>query len=144
MSIIIICFSAKPGKESSGLSEKITDKVINVVENAIRLEENERSNFFDNLHYLVRKSAHFLEFAILSALTFCLARSYKFSRKVSVILALSYCLVFAIGDEIHQLFVEARKGRATDVLIDFLGGSAGVGLCWLFVKFKKTAKHKKS
>ena len=144
MSIIIFCFSAKPSQESAEMSKKIAGKAANIVENKITLKENKRIDFFENIHYFVRKSAHFLEFAILSVLTFYLAKGYRLSLKICIIVALSYCIVFAIGDEIHQLFVEGREGRVTDVLIDFFGSSVGVGVCCLFIKLKKSAKQKHS
>ena len=34
--------------------------------------------------------------------------------------------MYAISDEVHQLFVPGRSGQATDVLIDFSGSLAAI------------------
>lgn len=144
MSIIIFGFSANNGEKSSGMSENITEKTMSVVEKVVTIEEAEREDIFNDLHYIVRKSGHFSEFALLSILVFCLAKSYNISNGKSVLIALSYCLAFAISDEVHQLFVEGRDGRVLDVLIDFSGSCAGAGVCCLIVKIKKSIKQKYS
>lgn len=41
-------------------------------------------------------------------------------------------LLYAVSDEVHQLFVSGRAGRVTDVLIDFIGYAAGFAiLLWM-------------
>jgi len=46
----------------------------------------------------------------------------------SVVLALGICVLFAISDEVHQLFVPGRGGQVSDVLIDSAGASVGLGI----------------
>jgi len=73
------------------------------------------SNQIQILDFIFKKSAHMIEFAIL---TFLLSRAFKFKKlDLSFLLALSY----AFTDEIHQLFVPGRGGKLSDVLIDFAG-----------------------
>jgi len=88
----------------------------------------------------VRKGAHFSEFAVLGILSFLLVKSYGFSLKICVFSALSYCLIFAVCDEIHQLFVDGRAGKITDVCIDFFGSLVGVILLWIFYLQKNKKK----
>ena len=42
--------------------------------------------------------------------------------------------VWAVSDEIHQLFVSGRQGKITDVLIDLLGILLAV---WFYQKLEK-------
>lgn len=70
---------------------------------------------------LLRKLAHTIEFAILGAL---LLRALR-----AELPALAAGVAYAATDEIHQLFVEGRRGSVVDVLIDAVGVAAGV-LLW--------------
>ncbi len=137
LSVTIFAFSAKPGKESADISIKIAEKTVDVAEKTVEIEDENKKETFEALHRAIRKGAHFLEFAMLSALVFFLARSYNLSLKMSVSIALGYCLLFAMSDEIHQLFVEGRRGMAKDVLIDFCGSVVGALICYLPTKFCK-------
>jgi len=42
------------------------------------------------------------------------------------------CSLYAVTDEIHQLFVPGRSGELRDVMIDSIAALVGVGLCmWM-------------
>ena len=71
---------------------------------------------------ILRKIAHLSEYAILGAL---LLRAIQ--RPAVAILA--GCL-YAVTDEVHQMFVEGRVGAPLDVAIDTVGALVGV-LVWL-------------
>jgi VanZ family protein len=76
------------------------------------------------LHGLIRKSAHFVVYAILSGLFFrawrgrARARDWRWTWAV---LALAVCLLAASSDEYHQFFTPGRTGLAKDVLLDMSG-----------------------
>lgn len=69
---------------------------------------------------VLRKCAHFVEYAILGALLLRAARS--------VPLAVALGSAYAATDETHQLFVTGRHGSPLDWLIDTAGVLAGVSL----------------
>ncbi len=69
---------------------------------------------------VLRKIAHAAEFAVLAAL---LLRALG-----RVLPAFALGVAYAISDEIHQHFVEGRRGAPLDVLID----AVGVGIGALF------------
>ena len=60
------------------------------------------------------------------------------------LLAFLICVIYAISDEIHQLFVPGRAGQVRDVLIDSAGSLLGIIIVMAFekllIKFNK--KHK--
>ena len=143
MSAVIFGFSSGTGEQSSGMSEKIAESIVENIEEIIEIDINERASLFETIHLIVRKGAHFSEFAILGILSFMLAGSYGFSVNVCTVSALLYCLIFAACDEIHQLFVDGRAGRITDVFIDFAGSFVGVVLCRLLCckKSKKKTQY---
>ena len=138
-SVMIFLFSASNGVESKNLSEKVTDKVVQITEEVNNNEDSKPILPYRHLHGLIRKIGHIFEFALLGVFSFLLARNYNLSFKKSMFISLGYCLLFAVSDEIHQLFVDGRAGRAIDVAIDFCGSSIGV---WIFyLKEKIELKH---
>lgn len=122
MSLQIFGFSSKTAPESSNTSEKIASTIVKALENVVKIDKAKRDDVFHIIHLTVRKGAHLAEFALLSMLTYFLARAYGLKVKICVIISLGYCLLFAATDEFHQLFVSGRSGQIKDVLIDFCGG----------------------
>lgn len=54
------------------------------------------------------------------------------------IFSLMFCILYAVSDEVHQLFVLGRGAQVTDVLIDSAGAFVGIGMYGVVVK--KVAK----
>lgn len=141
MSVLIFGFSSHSGEQSSGLSVKITESIVSTIEKVYGIESDvQRENIFEITHIIVRKGAHFTEFAVLGILSFLLLESYGFLVKTCARWALLYCLLFAICDEVHQLFVDGRAGKFFDVCIDFAGSFVGIMFCWLVCWHKKKKK----
>jgi VanZ family protein len=79
------------------------------------------------IHGVMRKLAHFTEYAILGALWFRgLARSGMARPSVAAWLALVISVACAVVDETHQSFVPSRTGSAGDVLLDSVGALAAI------------------
>ena len=74
---------------------------------------------------ILRKTAHFTEFAVLGALLY-----RAFGREVP---ALAAGIAYAATDEVHQHFVSGRVGSVVDVAIDALGVATGM-LVWLWLR----------
>ncbi len=73
------------------------------------------SNKVYNLDFLIKKTAHVMEYTVLFLLWFR-ALGHK-----NPLLAFCVSLAYAFTDEIHQLFVPGRTGRLRDVGIDTIG-----------------------
>lgn len=86
------------------------------------------------LTYLVRKSAHFLEFAALGLLWGGCGRAY--GRRWLWACGLP---VGAI-DECLQMFVPGRSAMLMDVGIDVVGFLCGWALLWIFLRHRKKMK----
>lgn len=81
------------------------------------------------LHHLIRKSAHFVEYLVLSVLLFrALRQSAPRSRLNAAVTAIAIAGIYAVGDELHQAFVPGRTPAAMDCVIDVTGAAAGQGL----------------
>jgi len=75
----------------------------------------------DLLPFLAAKSLHAGGYALLAALAWIWAPS-RAARSVAV----AFLMLHAVGTEIGQTYVPNRTGRASDVLIDWIGIGLGV------------------
>ena len=131
--LFIFSNSLDNGAESDQKSSAVT-KFINDVLHAIGYKG-------EIPHKLVRKLAHFGEFAILAVFV---SITLHFSpKKISVLFSPAICFVCASADEILQNFSEGRGPRFTDVLIDTSGAICGTLAIWvLYLLVSKLTKKK--
>ena len=84
-------------------------------------------------HGLIRKAAHFTEYAILAWLTI---RGMRASPSTAVsrsrfVIAILLVAAVAVTDEFNQSFEASRTGSVYDVLLDILGGAVAVMVIYL-------------
>ena len=78
------------------------------------------------MNHVVRKTAHFAEYLVLGLVVFQATRPLRGrGRTASVICGLVVCCVPSI-DETLQLFVNARSGQVSDVVLDICGACVGL------------------
>lgn len=119
---LIFYLSHQPATQSNGLSTGITEKVIEIIEKIAPNLDNDIRSF----NHIIRKNAHFFSYLILGILVSNVVSNYQSVRKKAFILALSICVLYAISDEVHQLFIPGRSGQIKDVFIDSVGAVVGV------------------
>lgn len=81
--------------------------------------------------FLLRKSAHITEYAVLCFLLIRALSQYALTRKKVLILSVIIALFYAFSDEFHQTLIFGREGCLRDVGIDGLGVFLSA---WLFSK----------
>lgn len=86
----------------------------------------------DVVSLIVRKLAHFTEYFILGVLVANMLRYFDKKVYISIVI----CILYAISDEVHQLFVSGRSCQILDILIDSVGSSSGIILFFIFKKSK--------
>ena len=107
-------------------------------------ESNKQSNaVFNTATFIIRKLAHFSEYALLGILAFINLAMVKKLGYRGLFAAVFSC-IYASSDEIHQLFVPGRAGQVGDVLIDTSGAVAGILLAILIRKIWLKSREKKS
>ena len=74
---------------------------------------NSQTAEFSWLDFIVKKTAHLSEYAILFWLTWRANKSLKYSLIMGVL--------FALSDEWHQTFIPGREGTLRDVGFDTIG-----------------------
>lgn len=86
-----------------------------------------------HVEYLVRKTAHLSEYAILSLLLWRACNAghelRKWNRRRAV-MVLGIAFVYAVTDEAHQASIPSRYSSAVDVMIDSAGAALGLGFIW--------------
>lgn len=126
---LIFYLSHQPGGESSHLSGGVLT-FIHALIPMFDLHENEW------IHTFVRKGAHLGAYLILGALfMIALRSSYQTTLRKRAFIAFISSFLYAISDEVHQLFVSGRSGQVTDVLIDSLGAAIGIGIYLAISRF---------
>lgn len=62
--------------------------------------------------FIDRKTAHMLTYTELSGLFYWVLSEHNINVRKNLLLSISYCFLYAISDEIHQIFVPGRGGEA--------------------------------
>ena len=123
----IFYFSSGNGKDSSNMSRQVTEWLIPFVYPGYSsLGAAQQAGAFSMLHWLVRKAAHFGEFALLAAAfrQFLWTFPLKWPGILSFVLTAAYAGL----DEWHQLYVDGRSGQVSDIAVDCAGALCGVFL----------------
>ena len=128
--IFIYILSDQPAAQSSELSKKITEVIVKTVERLVPQNYGEDSNInlVEQFHHLVRKNAHFFIYLVLGILTIGAIRWSGVLGLKAFVLTLSICVLYAVSDEIHQLYVPGRSAEVMDVFIDSAGAIVGIGM----------------
>lgn len=138
---VIFMFSAQTGEESDAQSGFLTNLICKLI--PFQLSEGG----IDNLTLIIRKMAHFTEYAILGVLYFNTAHYFMAYRKnekniyggngraacKAVAFTTALCMLYAMSDEFHQSFTDGRSPALRDVIIDMCGGFAGSMLALLII-----------
>ena len=139
--ITIFLFSAQSAQNSSKLSGKIVDVVIKIVLPHYKdLSYEQQQQIKEKVTLVVRKLAHFTEFAVLGFFLMIHLLSYKpyiksFNFKMFIRACISWVIgvLYAFSDELHQMFVTDRYSSIYDVMIDSSGVLVGVFLLILIL-----------
>lgn len=133
---IIAGFSGATGESSSSLSLTVTEQIVDIIDYNNGMTEEEFADMVELMHTPVRKVAHMTEYAILCILLFVPMKMTIKNKEVGRLLLIAFiiCVLYAAFDEIHQLFVDGRSGRFSDVIIDSIGASFGLGVVFCINK----------
>ena len=142
---MIFAFSGQNGETSMSVSDSV---VVPVVERVHQARPDTPQKTLESLYWtlqtVVRKGAHFLEYALLGFLVRLLGESYTWRGRGWI--AWGGGTLYAVTDEVHQLFSDGRSAQATDVLIDSAGVLSGVLAAMLILSLTRRlmeAEHKR-
>ena len=149
MLAFIFSNSFKTGEKSAAQSSQVVD-VVQQVAQAVAPQSpiaTATGEDFDRLHSVIRKCAHFCEFALLGgSLTLTLFSYTRFKRFYFLPVAVAFLV--AATDEYLQSLTVARGCSFSDVLLDTGGAATGflftVGVIGLVVGLVKRRRKKRS
>lgn len=125
---MIFSFSSQTGTESSQLSYKVSQKLVQV--GAVILDRDlsdaEINMYAEKYHGPVRKLAHMTEYCVLAVSLSIPLYAYGVRGIWLVLLAGFICVGFAATDEYHQSYVAGRGPSVKDVCIDSIGAFIGI------------------
>jgi VanZ family protein len=119
---VIFIFSHQPATDSSKLSSGIVGKIVDIIETVAPNIDIDQGS----LSHIIRKCAHFGEYLVLGLLVLNGLICSNISIPKTTLLALLICVLYAVSDEIHQLFIPGRSGQVSDVLLDSIGALVGI------------------
>ena len=105
---------------------------------------------FERIHFLIRKAAHLIEYAVLGFLFF---RSWRQSSSKQIwiswksrwaVYSLLACVTMAFLDEFHQRFIPSRTSSLRDVALDATGALCSILLIRIWVATRVRISHKAS
>ena len=122
---VIFYMSSAGGEESAEMSNSLIQRIFELT--GLNISS-----------FVIRKLAHFCEFAGL-ALLITNAVFASFESKKSTVVAFFGTCIYAAGDEIHQIFSDGRACQIRDILIDCSGALLGVAVAYFIILLYK--KH---
>ena len=114
---VMSSFNANESSNQSGIIVNFISSIFNISDTKL-------------LSLIIRKGAHFTEYFILGILSI----NYVIKYKKNIIYSYLICILYAISDEIHQIFVSGRSCQITDIFIYSVGSIIGITLIIKFVK----------
>ena len=140
MMAMIFFFSSQTASVSSQTSSGITRMIAEFITKLMNFGDAEI--VFHLLHTFVRKMAHFTLFFLLAlSVANTIFQLYGIEKLKLLAYSLSFCLLYAITDEVHQIFVPGRAAMIRDIFIDLFGSLGGSGL---FVGLRYLIKRRKN
>jgi len=138
----IFRLSGMPAEISEMQSMSVAERIIKILEAVLpfSLPLHDFAGQMDILDGLVRKAAHFSEYALLGVLTYSIAICWNRNQRKGMVGSFLFVVVLAAADELHQYFVPGRSCSLRDVCID----SAGciVGMLVLKILYGRYIRHR--
>ena len=134
---MIFKFSELSGLKSTKQSRGLTYNILKVLDGN-KLSEKDLIKLTKKINPVIRKIAHFSIYMILAIFTYMFIENLNIKSKSererlrkNVLYTFIFCIIYAIFDEIHQIYVPGRTGKLIDVIIDTLGASMGITIILL-------------
>lgn len=122
---IIFYFSSQVSGSSDHLSQGVVKRIYQFVYKGSRtLSKTE----LDAYNHMLRKIAHFTFYMIMGVFASNAMYHLRVKKRYWILVSMLICVLFAMSDEFHQVFVPGRVPLITDVLIDSCGALLGTTL----------------
>ena len=133
MCFIIFLFSSQNGSESKSVSRGFVYNILNAFPEFSEKTSLEKAQIVEDFQFLVRKAAHFSVYTMLGLAAMCLLSTYQINMKKKIIISFLIGFIYAIIDEIHQIFSPGRTAMVFDVFVDSVGVIFGISIVCLIM-----------
>ena len=130
---LIFYMSSCNGEASSAMSSGLLKTIAQFI------GISDIDSFIRNYSFLIRKTAHFSEYAVLGFLVYINLKEYIKYRYLLISFVLS--AGYAASDELHQMFVSERSFALMDIFIDSCGALTGIVLIHLITVYAAKRKN---
>ena len=114
-----------------------------VIEDIFQFDYEElNDDFLGNLHFIIRKLAHFCEYAMLGTLVFLLMYVCACATKMCFYCTVPFCFAIGMIDEFLQRFSEGRSASIADAFLDTSGAFTACALLLAVIKFVRSISHR--
>ena len=138
---MIFLFSGENAEQSRKTSGTLTKQILRIVISDFdELPKKEQTALVRQTHFWVRKAAHLTEYLLLGFSTAVCLNVWKV--KFPFLTAQICGSLYAVTDEVHQLFVDSRSGELRDVLIDSFGVFLGILICRFVIMMIRKKKKR--
>ena len=121
----IFFFSSQTAVESSAVSMGITYRVATFISKIVGGYNTETA--VGVLENIIRTMAHFFLFFLLGiSVQNVLFRFSPKRHKKYFLWGFLFCVIYAVSDEIHQMFVPGRAAMLNDIVTDSTGAIVGI------------------
>lgn len=132
--LTIFYFSHQQGMGSSSTSKKVSKTIVNILDIKNKITQEQKEEMVNILEPIIRKVAHYTLYMLGGVLIINCVNAYIKKDRKMIIYSSIIGIIYAMSDEIHQLFVNGRSGKIVDVIIDSIGLFTGIAIYMLLKK----------
>lgn len=130
---LIYWLSDRPALESTAQSEDLTFIILKAASTFTGFSDAEVMDRTMLIEPCLRETAHFAEYAVLGLLVLIAVGAYMKSDGKRAMISFLICFIYALTDEVHQLYIPGRTFQLIDIILD-TAGAALVMIVFLAVK----------
>ncbi len=138
---VIFMLSADNADESDKKSDYFSQAFVSSVSDSFDSDDEMIKLIVEKSVYIVRKSAHFIEYALLGVLLASVCTSYYAGIGKTCLISQLCGGLYAVSDELHQYFVPGRSCQLSDVVLDWVGVFTGICIVVLTVSIYKRKRR---
>lgn len=136
--LTIFYFSHQQGTGSSSTSKNVSMIIVNILDIKNEMTEEQKEEIVETIEPVIRKLAHYTLYMLGGILIINSVNAYIKEDIKEDIKTIRYSsligVIYAVSDELHQLFVNGRSGKIIDVVIDSIGIFTGIAMYLLMKK----------
>ncbi len=138
---VIFYLSTQPAEISAAESGGICEKILALFDFYRSAAPEAKAEMLESFNNLFRSLAHFGVFFLLSLSSAFMWKAWDIGWPSSA--ALITAALYAVTDELHQLFVPGRAFQFTDILIDLAGAFLAALIFFLIFFFRRGRDRRK-